>query len=80
MRVHKRSGHRTIHLYILDAGKSGKQEILRNCNRLGSTNENMDSAMYALDLAPGVDVSPTIEFLESLKAHDLADWRINECD
>jgi len=80
VRVYERSGHRTIHVYILDAGKCRKQEILDNCNRLGSTHENMDFAMYALDFAPGIKVAPTIEYLESLKAHDVADWRINECD
>jgi hypothetical protein len=80
VRVHKRSGHRTIHVYILDAGKIRTKEILDNCNRLGSTYENMDGRMYALDFQPGIDVAPAIEYLESLKAHDLADWRINECE
>jgi hypothetical protein len=78
VRVRKRSGHRTIHVYILEAGKARKEEILDSCNRLGSTSENMDGTMYALDFAPGIDVAPTIEYLESLKAQDLADWRINE--
>jgi hypothetical protein len=78
VRVHKRSGHRTIHVYILDAGRSRMQEILDNCNRLGSTYEGMDDRMYALDFKPGIDLTPTIEYLESLKAQDVADWRINE--
>ena len=78
VRVHKRSGHRTIHVYILDAGKRDTQEILDNCNRLGSTYEGMDDKMYALDFPPGIDVAPAIQYLESLKAQDLADWRINE--
>lgn len=78
VRVHKRSGHRTIHVYILDAGKDRTKEILDNCNRLGSTYEGMDDRMYALDFKPGIDVTPTIEYLESLKAKDVADWRINE--
>jgi hypothetical protein len=80
VRVHKRSGHRTIHVYILEAGKNRKQEILDNCNRLVSTYENMNGSTYALDFAPGTDVAPSIEYLESLKAHDVADWRINECE
>lgn len=80
VRVHKRSGHRTIHVFILEAGNSRKQEILDNCNQLGSTYENMDDRVYALDFAPGIDVAPPIEYLESLKAHDVADWRINECE
>src|ERR1700693_510675 len=61
VRVHKRGGHRTIHLYILEAGESRKQEILDNCNRLGSTYENMDGKMYAYDCAPGIDFAPTVE-------------------
>ena len=78
VRVHKRSGHRTIHVYILDAGKNQTQEILDNCSRLGSTYEGMDDRMYALDFKPGIDLTPTIEYLESLKVQDVADWRINE--
>jgi len=78
VRVHKRSGHRTIHVYILDAGKGRTKEILDNFNRLGSTYEGMDDRMYALDFKSGIDVTPTIEYLESLKAQDAADWRINE--
>ena len=78
VKVHKRSGHRTIHVYILDAAKGCKQEILDNCNRLGSTYENMDGTMYALDFPPGTDVTSIIEYLEGLKAHDVADWRMNE--
>jgi len=78
VRVHKRSGHRTVHLYILDAGKSRKQEILDDCNRLGSTYENMDDRMYALDFAPGIDLAPAIEYLESLDTDNIVGWRIND--
>ncbi len=77
-RVHKRSGHRTIHIFILEAGKSRKQEVLDNCNRLGSTYENMDDRVYALDFAPGVDVNRSIAYLENLQAQGIVDWRINE--
>jgi hypothetical protein len=80
VRVHKRSGHRTVHLHILDAGRSRRQEILDNCNRLRCTYEGMDDRMYALDFAPEADIMPTIEYLESLEAENLADWRINECE
>src|SRR5262249_9204989 len=44
VRVHKRGGHRTIHIFILDAGTNRKQEVLDNCNRLGSTYEQMDDS------------------------------------
>lgn len=78
VRVHRRSGHRTIHVYILDAGQSRKQQILDECNRLGSTYEEAFGRMYALDFAPGIEIDPTIQLLERLKAEDLADWRIND--
>ncbi len=78
VRVAKRSGHRTIHLYILDAGQPKKQEILDECNRLGSTYEEADGRLYALDFAPNVDLHPTIKYLERLKSEDVADWRVNE--
>ena len=78
VKVHKRSGHRTIHIVVRDAGMSRKQEILDNCTRLGSTYENMDDVVYALDFAPGIDTDPTIEYLEDLKIQGVADWRINQ--
>jgi hypothetical protein len=78
VKVHKRSGHRTIHVYILDAGKRRYPEILDNCNRLGSTYESMDDTMHALDFPPGADVTPTIEYLIGLKAQGVADWPIND--
>jgi uncharacterized protein DUF4265 len=78
VRVHRRSGHRTIHIFILEEGQSRKQEILDQCNRLGSTYENMDNRFYALDFAPGIDTNPAIEYLESLEATGILDWRMNE--
>jgi len=80
VKVHKRGGHRTIHLLVLDAGKNRKQEILDNCNRFGSTYEGMDDRMYALDFPPGIDVAPAIEYLEDLKVQGVAEWRINQYD
>lgn len=77
VRVYKRSGHRTIHMIILEAGKDRRQEILDNCNQLGSTYEGADDRLYALDFAPGVDTAPAIEYLDGLKAGNVVDWRIN---
>jgi hypothetical protein len=34
--------------------------------------------MYALDFEPGVDVQPTLAYLELLKTKGLLDYRINE--
>jgi hypothetical protein len=48
VRVRKRSGHRTIHVYILNDGQSRNDEILQRCNELGCTYEGMDKRMYAL--------------------------------
>ena len=78
VRVVKRSGHKTIHLYIPENGQEHKQEILDECSRLGATYEGADGRLYALDFAPGSDVDPAIQYLEKLMAQDLADWRINE--
>jgi hypothetical protein len=78
VKVHRRSGHRTIHVYILPDGQSRKQEILGECNRLGSTYEEADGRMYALDFKPDIELNPAIEYLEGLKEKDLADWRIND--
>lgn len=78
VRVHKRSGHRTIHVFILETGNSRKQEVLDKCNQLGSTYENMDGCVYALDFAPAVDVNSSISYLEHLQAQGIVDWRINE--
>ena len=78
VRVHKRSGHRTIHVYVFDAGQSSKQDILNTCNQLGATYEGMDNRMYALDFAPEIDIAPQIEYLESLQNRELITWRLNE--
>ncbi|MGH9643528.1 MAG: DUF4265 domain-containing protein [Terriglobales bacterium] len=80
VRVHKRSGHRTIHMYVLDAGRHEREHILTECIRLGSTYESMDDRMYALDFPPGIDISPAIGYLQSLQSRGLADWRINDYD
>jgi hypothetical protein len=78
VRVHKRSGHRTMHVYVFDAGQNSKQEILNTCNQLGATYEGMDDRMYALDFAPEIDIAPAIEYLESLRDRELTAWRLNE--
>jgi hypothetical protein len=78
VRVHKRSGHRTIHFYVFDAGLGSKEEILDKCNQLGATYEGMDDRMYALDFPPEIDISPAIEYLESLQDRELMTWRLNE--
>jgi hypothetical protein len=78
VRVHKRSGHRTIHVYVFEAGQSSKQEILDKCIQHGATWEGMNDKMYALDFAPEIDIAPTIEYLESLQERELMTWRLNE--
>jgi hypothetical protein len=78
LKVHKRSGHRTIHIYILDDGQSSRNEILQHCNDLGSTYEGMNDRMYALDFPPNIDINPAIKYFESLQEASLAEWRINE--
>ncbi|HEU5458159.1 MAG TPA: DUF4265 domain-containing protein [Terracidiphilus sp.] len=78
IRVHKRSGHRTVHIYILDHGQPQKDEILKKCNDLGSTWEGMDDRMYALDFPPEINLDLAVEYLESLVAAGAASWRIND--
>jgi hypothetical protein len=78
VRVYKRGGHRTIHLYVLDLGLKELKHILEQCSLLGCTYEGADSKMYALDFPPGVEVEPAIEYFESLEAGELASWRIND--
>ena len=78
VRVHNRSGHRTIHLYILNNGQSRSDEILKRCNELGCTFEGMDKRMYALDFPPDIEINPAIEYFESLQEVSAAEWRINE--
>ena len=34
--------------------------------------------MYALDFAPEIDITPAIEYLESLQNRELMTWRLNE--
>lgn len=80
VRVHKRSGHRTIHLFILNAGQRRTEEFLQCCNELGATYENMDDRMYALDFPPGIDIAPAIDYVTSLQQQGVAGWRINEHD
>lgn len=78
VKVVSRSGHRTIHLHLLENGRAIKQEILDRCNQLGATYEEADGRLYALDFAPGVDLAPAIQYFETLKSNDVADWRIND--
>jgi len=80
VRVHRRSGHRTIHVYILNDGQNRNDEILKQCNELGCTYEGMDNRMYALDSPPGIDINPAIEYLRSLREASVADWRMNESE
>lgn len=78
VRVHRRSGHRTMHVYMLNDEQTRKDEILQRCNELGCTWEGMDSRIYALDFPPEVDIDPAIEYLESLQEASVATWRMNE--
>jgi Rieske Fe-S protein len=77
VRVHNRSGHRTIHVYIPEEGQSKKDEILQRCNDLGCTWEGKDNKMFALDFPTDVAIDPAIEYLKLMKEAELADWRLN---
>jgi hypothetical protein len=76
--VVRRSGHRTMHIYLHEKGREKQQEFLAKFKELGATYENADSKMYALDFQPNVDVQPVLAYLEQLKTKGLLDYRINE--
>jgi hypothetical protein len=76
IRLHKRSGHRTIHVYIFSDRQ--KDDILQRCNELGCTWEGMDKAMFALDFPPEINIVPAIQYLESLQSASVVTWRMNE--
>lgn len=78
VRVHRRGGHRTMHVYMLNDKQTTKDEILQRCNELGCTWEGMDNRMYALDFPPEVDIDPAIDYLESLQDANVVTWRLNE--
>jgi hypothetical protein len=75
--VVKRSGHRTIHVILLEGGFSRREQILREITRLGASYENNNDKMYALDCPPEVDVAPIIQYLENLETNDVVEFEIN---
>ncbi len=78
VRVEKRSGHRTVHLYIFDESPDKREEILNRCHELGASYEGMNKKMYAFDFAPEVELDPAIEYFASLQSAKTAAWRLNE--
>jgi hypothetical protein len=76
--VVRRSGHRTMHVYILEEGQERRHEFLTKLNELGATYENANDKMYALDFEPDVNVQPVLAYLEPLKSKGLLDYRIND--
>lgn len=76
--VVKRSGHRTMHIYLLEKGRERREELLAQINRLGASYENADGKMYAVDCEPDVDVVPIISYLDKLKRDEALDFRISE--
>jgi hypothetical protein len=75
--VVKRSGHRTIHIILLDAGVLRREEILRELNGLGASYENNDSKTYAVDCAPETDAAAVIRYLEKLESDNLLEFEVN---
>ena len=76
--VVKRSGHRTMQIYILQAGSGRKDEMLAEINRFGASYENADGKMYALDCPPETDIGPIREYLAKLEERGFLDYRLNE--
>lgn len=76
--VVRRSGHRTMHVKILPAGKDKRDDFLARFNDLGAHYENADGKMYALDVEPGIDIQPLLSYLQSLKKQKLLSYRISD--
>jgi hypothetical protein len=75
--VVKRSGHRTIHIFV-EKELERKVEILAEINRLGASYENNDSKMYAVDCPPEMDLVPLVMYLEKLENEKVLEFRTNE--
>ncbi|HLW97498.1 MAG TPA: DUF4265 domain-containing protein [Candidatus Acidoferrales bacterium] len=76
--VVKRSGHRTMHVFIHESGSEKREEILKKINELGASYENADGKMYAIDCAPEVDVLRIIRYLDEMKKDGVLDFRVSE--
>lgn len=76
--VVKRSGHRTMHIYLLEEGRERREELLAEINRLGASYENADSSMYAVDCGPDVDAVPVFSYFDELKRNGVLDFRMSE--
>lgn len=61
--VVRRSGHRTIHVVVLDEGKPYKGEVLIYLNEMGASYENGNGTLYAVDLKPEVDFNSVADYL-----------------
>lgn len=71
----RRSGHRTIQVYILEAACARRQEFLSEFSRLGASYENNSDRMYSLDCEPTVDLNAILQYLESLHNGSLIDFQ-----
>lgn len=72
-----RSGHRTIHLHLHEAGAPRREAILKQINRLGASYENSNNTMYAVDCPPEADPARIIQYLERLENEDAIHFRVN---
>jgi len=53
-----------IHIYFSNTDEQERQNILENCNALGSTYEGRNNNLYALDFLPAVEIEPAIEYFD----------------
>jgi hypothetical protein len=61
-RIHMRSGHKTLRIFIKD--EKSKERVLDGLNPLKAYYENCDGALYAVNVNPDADYQKIIDYLD----------------
>jgi hypothetical protein len=78
--VVKRSGHRTIHMFVLEEGQPRKEELLAELKHFGASYEHANGRTYALDFQPESRIQNAVKYLEEMRRSSLVDFRVSACD
>ena len=73
--VRQRSGHRTIQVILLEAGKPHTDEILDEIEKHGGTYERANTCLFALDFAPEIDWDFTKTYLDACTEKQWLEYR-----
>jgi Domain of unknown function (DUF4265) len=69
------SGHQTLRVWFDESvTPTGRDAILDQLNQLGAWYENADDELYALDLEPGVDAVPILDYLAVAEERATLRW------